>query len=239
MVSLQAPGTAQTKARRLDSEAWEGGARPRVEQCPDFLRAVPESAWSRPAPPHPSKQCPQQLGGQGRSLLRPVSWLSPGWGRNSWKAQLGRAWPVTPPPAPHAHFTARQVEAPRTPPLTCSASRPQRGHQLPQAGQHPVGPGAPQHSAGISQEPGDPAERERPGGWGPAGTPLSHGPPRPPTTRSQGVVEVVQDAGLLAGRGLREARVVHVADKALEPRHGARRGQWLVGEMACGGRAPV
>lgn len=36
----------------------------------------------------------------------------------------------------------------------------------------------------------------------------------------QGVLEVAEDARLLAGRGLREAGVVHIADEALEPRDG-------------------
>jgi len=66
-----------------------------------------------------------------------------------------------------------------------------------------VGTGAPQDSTGICQEPGD-----------------------------QGVLEVAEDAGLLPGRGLREAGVVQVADETLEPRNGAGRGQRLVGEVA-------
>lgn len=51
---------------------------------------------------------------------------------------------------------------------------------------------------------------------------------------SQGVLEVAEHSGLLRGRGLWEAGVVHVADETLEPRDGAGRGQRLVGEVACG-----
>lgn len=59
-------------------------------------------------------------------------------------------------------------------------------------------------------------------------------PATPTASGSQGIVEVAQTPGLLAQCQLWEAGVVHVTDETLEPGHGARRWQWLVGEVACG-----
>lgn len=72
--------------------------------------------------------------------------------------------------------------------LTCSTCSPQRRHQLPQASQHPVGPGAPQDSVGICQEPGDPGD--------------THTQPATPAAAGlQGVLKVLRTPGSSVGTG--------------------------------------
>lgn len=112
---------------------------------------LPELTRSHPATPHPLQQCLQQVSGQRRSLLWLVTQLRSVRSRNAWKHRIR---PSLAHPMPISQLgRCRHRAQPHLPEdpghLICSTCSPQCGHQLPQAGQHPVGTGVPQENAGI------------------------------------------------------------------------------------------
>lgn len=128
---------------------------------------------------------------------------------------------------------------PRQPPaavltraLILTVPEPAQGGQEPgEAAQEPLPVAAEQDLPGFGQETGEAATRDM--GWAmrPRPSPaLPRSSPQP--CRSHGAIEVAHHARGLSRRGVPEAGVVHVADDALQPGQGPRRGQSLVGKVA-------
>lgn len=184
------------------------------------------------------QHCSQHLSGQGRSPLRSVTPLRPVWRRNAGKHRVRKrlAYDTAPPrPLPISQPGRWRLRAPshlpNASPLALRAAL-SLGISFPKLTSilRALGPLRMARASARSRETlGTKSSWRQRLGRHPA-------PTRDCRTHRaclQGVVKVAEDARLL-GRGLlREAGVVHVADETLEPGYGARRGQWLVGEVAC------
>lgn len=195
---------------------------------------------SPPPPPHPLQHCSQHLSGQGPSLLWQVTRLRPVWRRNAWKHRVRQslAYNPTPPhPVPISQLGRWRLRAPSHLP-NAPASPPALRAALSLGISFPkltsilraLGPPRTARASARSRETlgTENSWRQRLGGH-----PRTHAGLRTHSACLQGVVKVAENARLLARGVLWEAGVVHVADETLEPGHGARRGQRLVGEVAC------